>query len=377
LSALDAWLDHAAIEVSALNPDDADLVVLGELNHFVHEKSDFRIALANPLVAQGFGVFAEEIGWSDGARIDAYLRSRDEAILSRISLFGWRGDDRADRDDRLKGVFQRSLEAYPAALMQAEQTRFYRSIAPRAFFGFDVAAGHAGGYADLEALVARSGHHAWARTVARTPGETIAQELGRLRAARASAPRDVPHAVLAGLEALVDGLSYLRLVQHAPTYEATRPAMAFREEAMKRRITDIRRLAPGRMVLMGHALHLAKHDGVMNSMGGIGPGGDRTSSLGRHIAHELGLKSFVVWMIYGGGSDSQPLTDLARTANFTSDTLNARLAARFDRPTLLLTRDAPMEPMTIGHMYNATFRTVLPNQADALYFVPKVTPMRL
>src|SRR5688572_23353182 len=59
----------------------ADLVFLGELNHFVHEKSDFRLLLARYLLSRGFSRFAEELGWSDGRRIERYLATGDAAVL--------------------------------------------------------------------------------------------------------------------------------------------------------------------------------------------------------------------------------------------------------------------------------------------------------
>ena len=117
MDAIDRWLDRAAIAPSSLDPGAADVVVLGELNHFVHEKSDFRLALAPRLLELGYDVWGEELGWSDGTRIDDYLRTRDEQIFERIALFGYRGDVRGDRDDAPTGIFRESLKAYPFALM--------------------------------------------------------------------------------------------------------------------------------------------------------------------------------------------------------------------------------------------------------------------
>ncbi|HVY02243.1 MAG TPA: hypothetical protein VG983_01200, partial [Caulobacterales bacterium] len=146
-SAFDTWLekdaaplplDAPAAALRALPLGEADVVFLGELNHFVHEKSDFRTLFARACIAQGVDIIGEELGWSDGVRLARYFRTRDEAIFDRLLLFGFKGDMRADRDDSPKGVFAASAKTYPFALMRTEQTRFYRAIAPRAFFGFDV-----------------------------------------------------------------------------------------------------------------------------------------------------------------------------------------------------------------------------------------------
>lgn len=175
---------------------------------------------------------------------------------------------------------------------------------------------------------------------------------------------------------MIDSLAYLDLLRGAQTYEATRPAMAAREDAMKRRFADARALFGGKMVLMAHAAHLAKDESLFEDFLGVGPGGKLTPALGHHIVQELGLKAFSIWMIYGAGEDSQPLPDLPRKAVFAYNTLNRRLVARFKTPTLIRTEHVPDEMMTIAHMYNATLRTPLKGQIDAIYFLPNVRPMR-
>jgi len=375
--ALDVWLDRAVLEPGDLDAGDAEVLVLGEFNHFIHEKADFRIAMAREARRLGFDVWGEELGWSDGRRLARYFETRDEAVFDRLSLFGWRGEARPDRDDRPTGIFRASWETYPFDLMRAEQARFYRALEPGAFHGFDVAAGHDGGYADLLARLAATGAPAaWAEAIARRPGESLQEEAARLSALLDEAPAGLDPLARADLAALIDGLAYTALVRDAATYAETAPAMAFREDAMKRRLADIRALSPGKLVLMGHALHLVRDDAAIAAPGIVGPGGARTSSLGHHIGEELGLRMFVVWMIYGGGEDSQPLPDLPRRADFGPDTLNARLAARFDRPVLLDVRSAPDAPVRIAHMYNTVIETALPGAVDALWFVPGVTPLR-
>lgn len=375
--ALDAWLDRAVLDPDDLDAGDAEVLVLGEFNHFVHEKTDFRIAMAKAAGRLGFGVWAEELGWSDGRRLTRYFETRDEAAFDRLSLFGWRGEARTDRDDRPKGIFRASWETYPFNLMRAEQSRFYRALQPWAFYGFDVAAGHDGGYGDLFArLEATGAPAAWVRTLARQPGETLEAEAGRLAAWLANPPQALDPLARADLAALIDGLTYTALVKDAATYGETSPAMAFREHAMKRRLADLRTLSPGKLVLMGHALHLVRNDASIAAPGIVGPGGQRTSSLGHHVGQELGLPMFIVWMVYGGGEDSQPLPDLPRKADFGPETLNARLAARFDQPVLLDARSAPTARVRIAHMYNTVIETSLPPAVDAIWFTPRVSPLR-
>lgn len=375
--ALDAWIDRAVLEPGELDAGAAEVLVLGEFNHFVHEKSDFRIAMAKEARRLGFDVWAEELGWSDGRRLARYFETRDEAVLDRLSLFGWRGEARTDRDDRPTGIFRASWETYPFDLMRAEQVRFYRALAPSALWGFDVAAGHDGGYADLFDRLATTGApRAWTGALARRPGETLAEEAARLSGLAVEAPAGLDPLARADLDALIDGLAYSERVRDAATYAEAAPAMAFREDAMKRRLAAIRSLSPGKLTLMGHALHLVRDDDAIVAAGIVGPGGGRTVSLGHHIGKELGLPMFIIWMIYGEGEDSQPLPDLPRRAAFGADTLNSRLARRFDRPVLLDARSAPDAPVHIAHMYNSVIETRLPAAVDALWFLPRVSPLR-
>jgi hypothetical protein len=146
---------------------------------------------------------------------------------------------------------------------------------------------------------------------------------------------------------------------------------------MKRHFANAEALCgSARLVLMGHALHLAKKgDPVAGS--GIGPGGGRVSSLGHHLAQERGLNMLSVWMLYGAGDDSQPFPDLPNAASYPSDTLNAALAS-FGKPLLLPLADPVFEqPMKVGHMYNAVVNVAPREQADAIFFLPRVSPLQL
>ena len=83
-------------------------------------------------------------------------------------------------------------------------------------------------------------------------------------------------------------------------------------------------------------------------------------------------------MIYGGGEDSQPFPDLPRHAIYPAGTLNAALSISSRRrccgsPTPTRLADETFE---LGHMYNAVIRTPLKGQVDALFYLPRVSPMR-
>jgi erythromycin esterase-like protein len=384
--------DLVRADPSVLAPLDArlggaDIVALGELNHFIHEKSDFRILCSRYLVSRGWRSFAEELGWSDGWRIDRYLRDGDESAFERLPSFGYEGHLRTDRDDRPRGILK--VESYPSSEFVAEQRRFYRDLrvasgaAGAQLAGIDIDGLPGGSYEDIAELLGEAGlgdeARAFTALLARIPGETAQQEAARLRRARALIRPHWPPAIAAALEALAESLDYIAITYVATTYDGIRPGMAFRERAMRRRLYAARELMRAtRVVVMGHALHLAKDDRATVGAVGVGPGGDVEPSLGHALVQQDRLKLVSVWLLYGAGEDCQPLGSLPRTANYPPDTLNARLAA-FASPLLFFPSDAPdlfARPVRIGHMYNAVFETALIQQVDAVVFLPRVTPLR-
>jgi len=378
-----ATADTAPLSVLDAALAGADLVFLGEMDHFIHEKSDFRLLFARWLISRGWRSFAEELAWSDGLRVQRFLETGEG--LERLSLFGWTGDARPDRDDRPTGIFRASFDVYPTALMTAEQGRFYRGLRDAAgdrrlaYHGVDIDGLPGGGYADIEASLAGGAPNLRA-ALARVDGETVGAEADRLAALAAHVPPGAPADVEPSLRALAESLRYIAMTYPAKTYQATAPGMAFREGCMKRRFADARRLtgdAP--MVLMGHALHLAKDDRLLGKAPGVGPGGGLEWSLGHHLAQELGLRCVSVWLVHGAGEDSQPFPDLPRRFAYPRDSLNARLAP-LATPVLFPIAGAPAglfdRPIGVGHMYNAVQPTVLAGQVDAILYLPRVTPMR-
>ncbi len=101
---------------------------------------------------------------------------------------------------------------------------------------------------------------------------------------------------------MIETLRYTALAHPAADYEALRPAMAYRETTLKRRVERmLDSLAEDEvLVLMAHAFHLAKRDDRINGVG-VGPGGDQVSSLGHHLVATQGLRVFSLWLLYGGG----------------------------------------------------------------------------
>jgi erythromycin esterase-like protein len=413
---LEQWLDARAVRLDPATyaPHDVDAerlaaidraldgvrcVFVGEANHFVHEKSDYRAWWLRRLAARHRLVVGEELGCIDGRRVAAYLADGDETHFTSLATFGDERHRRTDRDDRPTGILRASFDVYPAALFKAEQARFYRTLRELGvtrFHGLDIDA-PGNGYSELHAWRGRRDiDPAFWTLVARVDGETLDEEAHRLQRALERLPNEPPTDDLREIvRSMIENLRYTALAHPAQTYEALRPAMALRESIMKRRVERIlASLEPDSVfVLLGHAFHLAKDDRRIGRAG-VGPGGDLETSLGHHVVQSLGVPTRAVWMLYGAGVDSQPFPDLPTRVAYPADSLNGRLAAyarlRADSgasphapahaplvvPIAPAANDALANEVGIGHLYNMVVPVHLPSEIDALFFVPTVSPLR-
>ena len=323
----------------------ARVVFLGETNHFIHEKTDFRRWWLGALGIRKRLVVCEEIAHLDGVEIDGYLRDGDRRHLDRVATFGYEGRQRSDRDD-WPPVFKTS--AYPHAGMRTEHERLYAALRREGrverFMGFDVDADGAG-------------------PVERVPDESLVHELARLEA--------MDEAPLAQIESL----RYLSLMAGATEFEQTRDAMAFREDVMKRRLKAlVTQTDPSLLiVVLAHAFHLAKDDAGFGAASGVGPGGGQASSLGHYLTQECGFDTRAVWMLYGAGEDSQPIEGLPTTLDYPTTSLNQTLLAELSEVGLL--PKPPPGMVGIGHLYNTVAEVDLACQADCVMFFPAVSPL--
>ena len=399
------WAEDAAIELPlplACTPALRDwltqacagkrLVFLGEPDHFIRERTDYRLALLDALLPLGFTELAEELCFADGHEVNAWLHHANPEGLERLATFGYTGDVRADRDDRATGVLKASFDRGPPPGLVREQRRFFAAL--RSFFerlphasfhGIDVdytpGAGYRHALAELRDAATANGVQEWLALLQRQPGESLAAERQRLTAClnRAQLLPAVAPAVR-HVRAMLAGLSYIDLAHPAPDYQALGPAMALRERAMQAQADELIAAAgTAGIVFMGHNLHLARNDALVLNAGGVTPGGNGEHSLGHHINAAHGEEMLVVWMIQGYGHDSQPLPDLPTRLEAPPGSLNA-LLCQLGEAYLLPTRSMEpgarllQMPQTIHHMYNSCFETTLAQQVDAVLFVREVSP---
>jgi hypothetical protein len=392
-----AWVEEPTSSLDPFAPalEGKQAVFLGEMDHFIHEKADFRLLLCRWLIGQGFTRLAEELSWSDGTRVDRYLKG-EIGQIERLTSLGYEGDLRGDRSDRPTGILKASFDAYPVDLFGAEQRRFYQGLsrigAPVDYFGLDIDALPGGAYADIADAVADlppdPAREAWLAGLERVAGETVAEEAVRARKVLTGYREGVFHLptlqsrqrVGVGLVNLVQSLEYVAETYPQTTYEGLAKGLAMREDAMKdRAYIALEHLGqPGKTVFMGHALHLLKDDTLAESASASGPGGGQATTLGHHIATTWATPTFSVWMIFGAGEDSQPFQDLPRRFDYPRDTLNAQLSSVL-RPVMFPVAGAPPglfdRPWRVGHMYNQTAAVTLTGQVDAILYVPRVSPM--
>src|SRR5579864_2100175 len=160
------------------------IVYLGEPDHFVHEKYDYRLLMLRYLVSRGWNHIGEEMGVVDGYRINQFLAGGDSDFLDRVPMYGYKSGQRTDRDDSATGLLKDSFTAFPLAPFVAEQKSFARGLRDIAiahsgelsFFGFDIDALPGAGYETLTEMLAPVADHALVAnilvTLVRVPGET-------------------------------------------------------------------------------------------------------------------------------------------------------------------------------------------------------------
>ncbi len=384
------------------------VVYLGEEDHWVHEKYEYRCLLLRYLFSRGWQYVGDELGWSDGTRIDRYLLSGDRSHLDRIATYGYRGDARPDRDDTATGILRAASKNYPLQAFSEEQIRFAEFLrgfnetpCPESnrirFFGLDVNAAAGGGYRDAEDLLGPFFHSPGfaqiRQLLALVPGETIEQEIQRLdrvlhalefqKAALKEQLSEARYDLLRqGIQTTRDSFAYYRLANPAADYKALNYAMAAREELMCRHADFIlSQMGPDdKLVLMGHNRHLSKDIGSIQKLGGSPPGGGLAPSLGTYLNRRLPGGVFSIWMLHESGYSAQPFSSLASGYTVKKGSLNAVLSSVGER--FLLSTEAKVQEANLLHkkrnivgLYNVPFRTAIVRQADAVFFVREVSPI--
>jgi erythromycin esterase-like protein len=394
LAALDSALDHKRI------------VYLGEPDHFIHEKYDYRLLMLRYLVSRGWKHIGEEMGVVDGHRINRFLTGGDSDYLERVPMYGYKGSQRTDRDDSATGLLKDSFTAFPLAPFVAEQKSFARGLRDIAtahlgelgFFGFDIDALPGAGYEEITEMLASVADDARVANIlaklARVAGETRVEEVARLDSAiqLIDAELDAPSRLLGAARAadiarfaraLRDSFHYTQAAYPASDWPSVNVAMAMREESMHRNVTA--RLAEvgetAKVALMSHNLHLAKDFDRIKGNFGAGPGGGRVPALGTYVNRMFPEKVFSVWMLCNRGRDCQPFSFCTCEINPVDGSLNSILSEIGPALILPLHTDGPRPALLDSKMQiqmdgQPGIRAAIAEQADAIFFIDEVSPLR-
>ncbi len=360
---------------------------IGESNHFVREKYAYRMLMARYLHSRGWRVFGEELSWSDGIRVGRFLETGDESWLDMVTAYGYRGDERDDRDDSPTGILAEGWNE-PNPAFRAQQIRFahaLRELEGIRFFGFDIDYIPSSGYQHVIEFLLAGGEHVLAASFGRSPGETIEQEIERLTRAVDSIDQGADTELIRAAKTLRDSHRYAATAYTASSYEALREPMALRETVMHEHLDHViaRERPRAKIALFSHNLHLARDDSAITDLvGGVGPGGNRIDSIGTYLSKRNPDEVFTIWMLESEGRHSSPMKSLGSDVHAPAGSLNAELASCGHDAFVVPTRskDGLSSPFAdeweIAMMHGSRVRARVVGQTDAIFFQRRITPLQ-
>lgn len=312
-------------------------VLLGEGDHYVHEKYAYRLAFLRHLVGRGARRLAFELGGSDAQRIDRYLETGDERWLDRVVLWGYAGDSDLERRELAPFAHRSACGARFAADERAffravralsEQTRAAHGERLRVF-GFDYDATPGGGFQDARDALAGCAvaHEVEAMRARLTPpaGSSGDAEVARLEAIAAelddapalTAACGAPSVAQARAAIALLAFSYRTSMAWAATQGDASPAGLARYRAMfvaREQHMDVALSAwlaeqpDAPAVLFGHDLHLAR-DAEQLTFGRAPQALPMWRSVGTALEARHPGQTYVVWLLYQHGTRLAPQPD--------------------------------------------------------------------
>lgn len=355
--------------------EEADVIGIGECDHYVSERLDVRLALADVLVPGGFSSFGFERGVSDGFRIDRFLRTASMKWLDRVGALGYREDQIAGRDDD-SDPFVGRWSPDRIATARAEERWFYEQLSrfPGArAFGFDMDMVPGGIYQDI--LDFGNPQASIETELARIPNESLDEEIERVsRVLIELAPQAW---TTIATESLVQSLLVSRAFRQGatgmnPTWIAL---LRNREKLMAKRVrfsfNDT-----GKCLLFGHNEHLAKDPASM-SLAEVGK--DRVvmpETLAQLLVDD-GMRVVTIWFLFNEGDHFPHPFDPSPSDTVEADPtrIESSLAQIGDRFVLPLSGDMPTLLAEWTNYWSGGYNhsCVLSNQADAIVFMSNVT----
>ena len=129
--------DVSAFSVLDELADRSRVAYLVEMDHFIAEKSEFRLLCIRYLASRGWRWFGEEVDARVGDRLDGYLTTGDESLLEPLEEDPW----------YTTGILAEPASRHDDRAMQLDRARLVRRVraaVPDArWFGFDIGGGDA------------------------------------------------------------------------------------------------------------------------------------------------------------------------------------------------------------------------------------------
>lgn len=386
------------------------LLFLGEPDHYITEKLKYQFQLIERYYSKGYHTIAIEMGRSDARRINKYLVTGDEEILESVALFGNLSEVLTQRDlpkgllgtgqsDEIKKGKLQWIEGNKVFWRKIRQLNVTRTAAqpPLQVYGYDVDVLVGGAYLDIQELIGKSDGtdlNKLKNLLQRPPNESREQEIKRLESAievveSAKAPilsilgEDATNDILDSLRQLVESLKFISIAYEKPSAEQW---MMIAEQREKTMIWQMNAYLDKhqKIVMLGHNDHLSQNSKATNLLStGSGIFQGTWYKIGTYLAEKYVDQVFAIWMLYGGGSRGPgpecPQIECPIILNMES--LNSKfLRVSPNKPILVpLLEGLPMELKTPqdfqfnGININSTIFT---EQANAILFVPKVTPTK-
>ncbi len=400
-------LDGKNIDLSMLSPLDKEIegkrvVYLGEPDHYIHEKFDFQLMFIRYLFERGFRYVGLEMGIFGGRLIDAYLKTGDSSYLDLSRLFGNKKYLREDRDDMPRGFPALKSPQYRNSMLSEvqwflEQLRgLNETLKPGDkrlhWFGFDTDIASGIGYQDIRKRLKNHSSHEVIQEILKrldlVQGESVLEEAARIAdlISDMDSDRDAVTSILGerdytlltrDLRSLRDGLIFLDAFKKAPSPEWG-PALREREKTIFRQMDELLEdlEEDAKIILIGHNMHLSKdHTRVWLRSTPMWP------SIGTHMTRRLPGKIYSIWMLYDYGRhgnmwnesfyEDVPSHPLRIERLFTKAGLHFILPFHSQDPREQYL-DEDRNFVTNGGLSHGFIRS----QADAVFFVSEVTPIR-
>lgn len=375
------------------------VVYLGEGDHFVHEKWDYRIGMTRDLVKRGFVELGFEMGRSDGAKLNRYVQTGDTRWLDQMCLYNSSVCERAERP------FERRPSTPTWSGFICEERRFARSLRelreagyPITVFGFDKDAFPGGAYQDIDQLLTPFKGEAvttFRERLKRVPNETLEAEIERLTgvaklledaAFAAKLPSGLDRAELldsvltlrGAFEFDRDTVEYKDVIRAEGAFERREREIMWREMSRRLKETPTDR----RFILYGHNLHLAKDsDSLQFAPIEVKQRYPVWRVIGDYVADSLPGQVYSIWFTYQGGQRMEERSRTPVGVKAPGNRLEAALAKVGERYVVTLPAGsiAAKQLSSVPVNFNVNGGTasgLIGRQVDALAFVREVSAPR-